>query len=482
MRGWAGLIGVFIPFLVLLVASCGPVRGRALRVFSLLTNLVSWLCFVFLASGFYLGAKPALITSPFSMTASPWSVDLFLSWDYQSAVLSLAVSSVVVCFHFLARKTLEGSRASIAGLSSYLGCLLGALGSGHLFLFSIFFAGSLVPRFVFAGVDGRERTIEAIKETAFLGIVALFCLLTVVLVFSDPFKQHLPEWFRLAGAKYEVLPGSIGFSLLLVAAAIGAGLFPFHGNTRKNYGFDSMERAVPLVLQSLFGFAVLFRFSVGLFSTELKLFSPYLLGFFSIGLAYCAVGFMGSKRARDRIFWLQQVMNCLVAIGFFSLSRKGWHGAAVLLFFQALAVPFYLIVLSCHERRENLLMPRIVDFPLLSLSTVAAVLFTLFLPLSVGFYGVLLVVWSLVAQPSWYLPFVLVSLPIIALAGMNSMFFFMGERDTQGSGSCDLTYEEVLAILPVGALLLLLGLLPRLLMDPMGVSVAALLSGLGISV
>lgn len=482
MRGWAGLIGVFVPFVVLLVASWGPLRGRSLRIFSLFANVISWLCFVFLASGFYLGSRPGLITSPFSMRASPWSVDLFLSWDYQSAILSLAVSSVVVCFHFLARNTLEGSRASLAGLSSFLGCLLGALGAGHLFLFSIFFAGSLVPRFVFAGVDGRDRTIEAIKETAFLGIVALFSLLTVVLVFSDPFKNSLGEWFHLSGSKYEVLPGAIGFGLLLLAAAISAGLFPFHGNARKNYEFETMERAVPLVLQSLFGFAILFRFSVGLFSAELKLFSPYLIGLFSVGLAYCAVGFLGSKRARDRIFWLQQVMNCLVAIGFFSLSRKGWHGAAVLLFFQALAVPFYLIVLSCHERRESLPLNRITEYPLLSLSTAAAVLFALFLPISVGFYGVLLVVWSLVAEPSWNLPFVIVSMPIIALAGMSSMFFFMGERESQGSGSHDLTYEEVLAILPIGALLLLLGLLPRILMDPMGASVAALLKGLGISV
>jgi NADH:ubiquinone oxidoreductase subunit 4 (subunit M) len=65
---------------------------------------------------------------------------------------------------------------------------------------------------------------------------------------------------------------------------------------------------------------------------------------------------------------------------------------------------------------------------------------------------------------------------------MGSMFFFMGERDTHGTGNRDLTYEEVLAILPIGALLLLLGLLPRILMDPMGASVAALLKGLGISV
>lgn len=484
MRGWAGLIGVSIPFLLLLLASFGPIKGRKLWSLSLFVNLISWACFVFLTAAFYTKeiGESGSIFSPLIIGKNPWTGDLSFRWDFQSAVISLAASTVVVSYHFLARRTLELSRSSVAAICSYLGCLLGALGAGHLFLFSIFFAGSLVPRFVFTGVSVRENGINAVRETAFLGIVALFSLIIVVLGFSEPFRGSLSTWFQFSGGNRVILPGAIGFSLLLFAAAIGAGIFPFHGNSRKSYEMDSIERSVPLALQPLFGFTILFRFSVDLFSTEFQTFGPFLLGLFSLGLFYCAICFLGSKSSRDRVFWLQQAMTSLVAIGFFSLNRKGWHGGSVLLLFQSLAIPFLLIVLSCHERRPPLAINRITEFPAFALSTVSAVLFALFLPVSIGFYGVLLVVWSLVPTQAWFLYFVIISIPIIALAGIKSMFFQMGEppKEIPTSAFRDLTYEEILAILPIGALLLFLGLMPKILMGPIGVSATALLQGMGI--
>jgi len=484
VRGWAGLLGVFIPFAVLLLACLGPFKGRKLWSLSLLVNLISWACFIFLTAGFYTReiGESGSILSPLILGQNPWTGDLSFRWDFQSAVISLAASTVVVCFHFLARKTLEQSRSSVASICSYLGCLLGALGAGHLFLFSIFFAGSLVPRFVFTGVSVKENGINSVRESAFLGIVALFSLIIVVLGFSEPFRGSLSTWFQFSGGDRVVLPGAIGFSLLLFAAAIGAGIFPFHGNSRKSFEMESMERSVPLALQPLLGFTILFRFSVDLFSTEFRSFGPFLLGLFSLGLFYCSICFLGSKNSRDRVFWLQQAMASLVAIGFFSLNRKGWHGGSVLLFFQSLAIPFFLIVLSCHERRPTLAINRITNFPIFALSTVSAVLFALFLPLSVGFYGVLLVIWSLVESQPWFLPFVIISIPIIALAGIKSMFFQMGEKPNPAVAGefKELSYEEILAILPIGALLLFLGLMPKILMGPIGVSASALLQGMGI--
>lgn len=486
MRGLAGLLGTFLPFVVLLLSCWGPVTGRGLWRISLLLNLVSWACFVFLSAGFYTGNIPpdGLASSPLILAGHPWSEGLGLQWDFQSAILSLAASSVIVCFHFLARRKLEISRATTAGVCAYLGCLLGALGAGQLMLFSIFFAGSLLPRFIFTGADSRGAGINAVRESAFLGILALFSLLLVVLAFSAPFKESLSSWFQLSSSTRVVLPGAIGLSLLLFATTIGAGIFPFHGNARKVFELETMERAVPLALQPLFGFVILFRFAVDLFPGEFQSFSPYLQGFFSLALAASAVSFFGSRSSRERVFWLQQAVNCLVAVGFFSLNRKGWHGASVLLLFQSLVFPFFLIVLTCHERRPALPIARIAEFPAFALTTAAAVLFTLFLPVSIGFYGVLLVVWSLVEHREWFLPFVIVAIPIIVIGGITTMFFRLGgNRSAENKSEFqDLTFEEMVAIFPIGIVLLLLGLVPKVLMGPMGVSASALLKSMGIQV
>jgi NADH:ubiquinone oxidoreductase subunit 4 (subunit M) len=481
VRGWAGLIATFLPLLVT-IAACGAVKGKKLWAFSLFVHLLSWFCFFFLAASFYSPAEYAgSVISPAILARSSWSNFTGLRWVFHSSMMALAVSSVTVCYHFLAHSMLEKSRASVASLSAYLTCVLGALGADHLLLFSVFFAGALLPRFIFSGVDAKENHIEPVREAAFLSTIASLSLLLCVLAFSEEFRATIGDWFHLSGDTYMVLPGAIGFSLLLLAVGIGAGIFPFHGSTRRIFEMESVEKAVPLSLQPLLGFTLLSRFVVELFPGELIRFGHYLLAFFSVGALYCALNFLGARNARDRVFWLQQAICSFIAIGLFNLNPKGWHGSLILLFFQTLSVPFMLFVLACHERRTvPLPLQRIREFPAFALSTAAAALFALFLPVSVGFYGVLFVIWSLSGAHGWPLPLVTLSIPVIAFAGMRIMFFRLeGETasDTKGEFH-DLVWEEILAIAPLGLVLLIFGVLPSLLLGPMGVSIATLLKGL----
>ena len=122
-----------------------------------------------------------------------------------------------------------------------------------------------------------------------------------------------------------------------------------------------------------------------------------------------------------------------------------------------------------------------VGFPGFALSTAFAALFALFLPVSVGFYGVLLVTWSLVGSHNWTLPFILFSLPLIAFAGVRIMYFQLGERTNspQEPGFQDLRRDELIALLPLGVTLFVLGLIPHLLMGPMGMSVSSALTAMG---
>lgn len=486
MKGWAGLVGTFLPMLIAIFCAWGSARGRKLWFASLAANLISFACFVFIVASFYLQgvAQDSSIYSPIILESSLWSGETSLRWSYQTGILALAASGVIVCFHFLARQTLESSRAAVAGLSAYLSCLLGVLGSDNLLLFTIFLAGSFLPRFVFVGMSTRDSRIDTVKETAFLSMIALFSLSLCVMVFSEPFKSSIQSWFLLSGTSYEVRPGAIGLSLLLLATAIIAGIFPFHGNARKIFEMESLERAIPLALQPLMGFTLLFRFALELFSAEFQMFSPYLLGFFSIGVAYCAVSFLGSKSARERVFWLQQAMCSLIAIGVLGLNSKGWHGASALLFFQSLVVPLFLMVLVCHERRGGYFrLEQVREYPAFALSTVFTVLSALFLPVTIGFYGVLLVIWSLVHAYDWPLPFVIISVPLIAFAGMRIMFFRLNGESAESSGAKkfeDLNRDELISIIPISLILLVFGLVPKILLGPMGVSVSAVLRGMGI--
>jgi NADH:ubiquinone oxidoreductase subunit 4 (subunit M) len=74
-------------------------------------------------------------------------------------------------------------------------------------------------------------------------------------------------------------------------------------------------------------------------------------------------------------------------------------------------------------------------------------------------------------------------MPLIAFAGVRIMYFRLGDAPSQSYAGkeefTDLRRDELVAILPLGITLFLLGLVPRLLMGPMGASVSGALRAMG---
>lgn len=483
MRADLGIVGIFLPMSIFLVASWGPIQGRTLWYLSLFLTLISAAIFLFFTSGFYFGAQQPdqWIFSRAILDQNAWFAEVGFRWSFWSSILSSAVTLAFLCFHFLGRRILENSRASTGSLAAFLCCILGALGSGNLFLFTCFFAGTILPRFIFSGIETKEENVISMKESAFLQLLAVYSLMIVVLIFSTPFQASLNEWFRLEFSQSEVLPGSLGFLIFMFALVIVTGMFPFHENMKKIFDLEPIERAIPLSVIPVIGQVLMFHFCSEYFAKELRMFSGPMCSIFAFGFFWSAVNFWSSKRARTRVFWLQQAISALVAVGFFGLQSKGWHGAAALSFFQILSIPFLLMVLGCHERRTNISLATITKYPLFALSSVTAIAVALLLPISLGFYGAFLVVWSLVADSPWYLYLIVVSLPILVLAGMQSMFFQLGESSHSSNEfvAQDFTKEEILAIFPLGVLLLFTGLIPKILMNPIGSISISMLKKLG---
>jgi NADH-quinone oxidoreductase subunit M len=483
MRGTAGVVGVFLPILVLLLASWGPIKGRTLWIISLFISFISAVAFLFLTSGFYLKifAVDQQVLSFQILEKSNWFAEVGFRWTYFTTILSAAIAMIVVCFHFLGRNIIENSRASTGALAAFLCCILGGIGSGNLFLFTFFYAGTLLPRFIFSGVESSDSGVLSIKEISFLQTIAIYALLVIVLIYSQPFRATLDSWFGVEMGEYEIRSGAVGFLIFLLAFVISAGLFPFHGNLKKLYSLDPITRAIPLSVYPALGMALIFQFASEYFSKEIQLFSKPLCAVFSVGLLLSAVNFWGAKLARLRVFWLQQAMSCLIAVGFFSLTEKGWHGAATLIFFQVISIPFLLMILGCHERRDKIPLSKIAEFPFLALSTVTSVLVGLLLPISIGFYGAFLVVWGLVETKPWYLYLLVLSLPILILSGIQAMFFQLGERESESQSKMvqDFSKEEMLAVLPLGIFLLVMGLIPKIFLDPLGSATMAMLKKIG---
>lgn len=479
MKGMIGAAGVLFPLVVAVGSALLPLRARVAWGTALATSLFSWFCFLYLVISGYLLKDSSLpyVWSIYSGSLE-WAEPFGFSWDFFSLVMSLVCSSVFVCFHFLSRPKINYSWIYQAGLCAFQAFLLGAIGADKLFLFAIFFGGSIIPRFLFSGEGlGASGGIRPLRESTLYSILACLFLLVVVLLFSSPFQGGLSDWFMFSIGAFEASPKMIGLSLVLMAAAMAGGIFPFHGTIRSMFRMDPIERSLPLVLQPIFGFVILFRHAWQFFPAEFHLFAPTILRVFCFLFLYAAFCLWGSRSGRERIFWLQQVALMFVVIGIFGLNDKGWIGASAVLVYQSLVAPLLVSVYACELRRAGGIKP--LKAPAFALVSSLSILFSIFMPVSFGFYGALLVIWSLAGASFWSVAPVIAGLPIVVIMGMRSMFFHLGDDAPLGNDGEDLGRDEMLAVVPLAAALVFLGILPGLLLTPLGAAAIALLKNFG---
>lgn len=467
-------IAVFLPLIPSLMALFGVLREKRLWALAVSAHVASWLCFTVVLAGSYLSSDKGPFEGLLLLGPTPWSGPFRFHWDFWSIFLAWVASGAVVSLHFLAS---AGSRALVASMSAFVACFLAALGAGNLFLFGVAIAGAVLPRFVMISLDGAENKIQIAMEAAVFSLIAVLAIFTVVLSIAS---GSMPSWIGIEGERYEVTASTIGFFLLFVAAMIISGIFPFHSNMRKIYGLNRLYGMVPLVLQSVLGIFLMFRFSTQYFPEQIRQFGPVLLYFYAAAALVSSIGFCGSAFARDRIFWLQQVLLCFSMIGFFSLNQKGWLGGSALAAFQALAIPALLFLsISLDKRGSGFVGSKIADFPWMGVASILLPLIALGAPLSLGFYCFVLVLWSLAGGFSAAIPVALLAIPVCAFGGMRIMFFRLGESESGGERIAgDFSPSEFVAVYPSIIFLLLMGIAPGIFLAPIGATVAVMLKAM----
>lgn len=470
-------IPVFLPLLASIVSLLGILHGRRLWVVAMGTHLSTWLCFSAVLVAFYLNPEIQVMEGFELLAATPWSDAFAFHWDFWSIFLAWVASAIVVSLHFITSGEVN-SRALVASMSAYLTCFYAALGAANLLLFGIAMAGAILPRLVMISLDSLESKIDIAMEATVIALIATLSVFIVVLSISN---ATMPSWIGIVGEQYEITASTIGFFLLLVGAMSISGVFPFHASFRKIYGLNRLNGMGPLVLQSALGIFLMFKFATKYFPNQVRDFSQTLLYFYASAALLSAVGFWGARTARDRIFWLQQVLLSFVMVGFFSLNQKGWHGGASLLAFQSLAIPALLFLSICIEKRgSKSVASHVGNFPWLGAASILLPLIILGAPISLGFYCFILILWSLAGNYATAIPLAMLAIPICAFSGMRLMFFRLGEGEKleRNPDFCDFSPRERAAVYPSLAFLLMMGIAPGIFLAPIGSAVAAMLKAM----
>lgn len=356
--------------------------------------------------------------------------------------------------------------------------MIGVFVSLDLLIFYLFFEASLVPMFFLIGIWGGERRVYAAVK--FFIYTAVGSLLMLVGIISLYFLYGSFDYTSILEAMKNgssLLSPRAEFWLFLAFAfafAIKVPLFPLH--TWLPDAHTEAPTAGSVILAGILlkmGTYGLLRFNFGLFPNASRQFAPLMITLAVIGIIYGALVAMVQPDVKRLVAYSSVSHMGFVVLGLFSFTELGMQGALYQMLNHGVSTgALFLFVGMIYERRHTRM---IKDFgglarpmPWFSTFFVIAGLSSIGLPFLNGFVGEFLIMlgtWtSDVVQHVWIVTMLAGTGVIWAAVYMLWMLqrVVFGTKTSEANAHLhDLSAREVGLLVPLLALMLLMGVYPR---------------------
>jgi len=354
--------------------------------------------------------------------------------------------------------------------------MIGVFAATDVFLFYVFFEAMLIPMYFMIGSYGvGQRQYAAVKFLLYSLLGGLLMLVAVIALYvysahgGHPgtflFSQLIHTTFSPTAQKWMFL----GF---FVAFAIKAPLWPFHTWLPDAATAAQPGAAVLLVgvLDKVGTFGMI-RYCLELFPSASHYFTPLVITLAVIGVLYGAIVAIGQADLKRLIAYTSVSHFGLITLGIFAMTSQGQSGATLYMVNHGFATgALFLIAGFMIARRRSQL---IADYG--GVQSVAPVMAGLFL--IAGLAGLALPGLStfvseflvLVGTFTRYVvPAVLATVGII-LAAIYILWMYQrtmtGPVRDEVKGMPDLRARELWAVGPLIALIVVLGVYPKPLLD-----------------
>ncbi|MHB1130969.1 MAG: proton-conducting transporter transmembrane domain-containing protein [Chloroflexota bacterium] len=356
-----------------------------------------------------------------------------------------------------------------------IGVLAGAFSSGNLLTLYAFWQLAVLATALALSTGLRAVSLRAASRYLVAGEVsALLLLLAAALAASRGAGQTMVDWQRAGDSVYQLAM----YLLLGTAAALTLPVPPFH--TWQGAAASALEptfAALWLNFHNKIGFYLLARLAIdgigGVTPREWLLFLT-VLG--ALAVAVGVISALGQRQAGRLVAFLLMAQAGLVLLGLGAGEPIGPVAALFLMFTQPLAATAVLLAAAWSSGQRS---------PFRVLAFTAGALSLAGLPPSPGFSGVLLLSEALVSRGD---PWRLALIPLLVVATVigaatlarlgGALFLGWGETARQQGGRLDGRARASVALL--GLIVLVLGLFPRLLLDPLvaPLTAASMLGGI----
>jgi NADH-quinone oxidoreductase subunit M len=366
--------------------------------------------------------------------------------------------------------------------------MMGVFISLDLFLFYVFWDAMLIPMYFLIGIWGYERRVyAAVKFILYTMAGSVLMLLAILGLAALHFTATGAYSFDLARLSELTVPAHLQFWFFLafaLAFAIKVPLFPFH--TWLPDAHVEAPTAGSVILAGVLlkmGTYGLVRFAFPLFPTAATFFAPHLALLAVISIVYGALVAMVQPDMKKLVAYSSISHLGFVVLGIAAMNLQGVQGAVFQMVSHGVSTGgLFLLVGMLSDRRHTRLIaefgglkrvtPRLVAvFLIITLSSIGV-------PGLNGFVGEFLI---LLGAFSWDPRLTAVAATGVILSATYMLWMFQrvnygAVTNQKNAGLADLGTREWAVIVPIVALVVLMGVLPTIFLRPMEASVERLVS------
>jgi len=476
------LVGVLI-LLFMNKNSHGALRGVAIAA-----SIVSFLVSLPLVAGFQNNAEfqftemvPWIASGPFHMT-------------YYVGIDGISLWLVILTTFIMPIAILSTWTAVEEKVKEYMICLLllevgmlGAFISLDLFLFYIYWEVMLIPMYFIIGIwGGKQKIYAAIKFFIYTMAGSVLMLVALIFLYFLGLKGGFQN-FNITNFYSLHIDPSVQIWLFLAFAfsfAIKVPLFPVHtwlplAHTEAPTA-GSVILAAILLKMGTYGYV---RFAMQLFPDASAQFTPLIATLAVIGIIYAALVAMVQEDVKKLVAYSSVAHLGFVMLGVFALNQQGIAGGMLQMLNHGVSTgALFLIVGFIYERRHTRL---ISDFgglskqmPIFATIFMIVTFSSIGLPGTNGFVGEFLVlIGAFESGLRWY---TVIAASGVILSAVYMLWMFQrvmfGElTNPKNQQLSDLNGREIVIMLPLVALIFIMGLYPNPFIEKMTPSIEKLI-------
>ena len=364
--------------------------------------------------------------------------------------------------------------------------MIGVFVSLDLFLFYVFWDAMLIPMYFLIGIWGYDQRIYAAVKfmlyTMAGSVLMLVAILGLASLHASATGVYSFDLIRLYALDIAPQTQMWFFLAFTVAFAIKVPLFPFH--TWLPDAHVQAPTAGSVILAGVLlkmGTYGLLRFSFPLFPEAAAYFAPWLAVLAVIGIVYGALVAMVQPDMKKLVAYSSVSHLGFVVLGICAMNVQGVQGAIYQMLAHGVSTGgLFLIVGMLSDRRHTRLISEFgglkAVMPRLTAAFLIITLASIGLPGLNGFVGEFLI---MLGAFRWDPRFVVVAGLGIILSAVYMLWMlqrvFFGEITRQENATLrDLVPREWVAVVPLCAMALVMGVFPTIFLRPMEASVEAL--------